>query len=148
MRLWRISSWRGLEGIGGYHKDGRWHTRGRPVIYAAEHPALATLEALAHLRPSSANIPLSLKLIAIDIGEHAPHSEQPDLPPGWQANETSTQAVGDAWLASCGALALPVPSAVVAHSTNYVINPAHPQAAIHLSEGPVEAFWFDQRHLA
>ncbi|EQD43820.1 RES domain protein [mine drainage metagenome] len=59
----------------------------------------------------------------------------------------ASQAVGDAWLRSRTGLLLPVPSALLAHATNHVINPAHAQAATHLAEGAIEPFWFDKRYL-
>jgi RES domain-containing protein len=129
------------------HVDGRWHTRGRRVIYAAEHPALAMVEVMAHMRLSLTNIPITLHLIPIDIGDGASESPAPALPTGWQANEPTSQALGNAWFVSAGALLMPVPSAILAHSTNYLINPVHPQAITHLTEGTIEPFWFDKRLL-
>lgn len=96
MRLRRISQWTGLTGEGGLHAAGRWHTQGRRVIYASEHPALAMVEVMAHLRLSIAAIPLTLKLTAIDVSKDARVSKTPELPEGWQANEPTSQAVGDA----------------------------------------------------
>lgn len=147
MRLWRISQWPGLSGVGGLTCAGRWHTPGRPVVYASEHPALSMVEVMAHMRLPLTAIPVTLKLIPIDVAAGATISPQPPLPPGWQANEPTTQAIGDAWLASQAGLLLPVPSAILAHSTNYVINSDHSEAATHLTEGPVEPFWFDKRFL-
>jgi RES domain-containing protein len=117
------------------------------VIYAGEHPALSMVEVMAHMRLSLTAIPTTLKLIPIDVAPGATISPAPMLPSGWQANEPTTQAVGDAWLASKAGLLLPVPSAILAHSTNDLINPQHPEAATHLSEGPIEPFWFDKRFL-
>jgi RES domain-containing protein len=147
MRLWRISAYSGLSGIGGHHSDGRWHTQGRVVLYAAEHPALAMVEVMAHMRLSVSAIPQTLLLIPIDVADGAAMSPSPSLPSGWQANGPTSQAVGNSWLASKAGLLLPVPSALLAHSMNYLINPEHPDAATHLTEGPVEPFWFDKRYL-
>ncbi|MDI3263305.1 MAG: RES family NAD+ phosphorylase [Fulvimonas sp.] len=147
MRLWRISAWPGLTGEGGLQVDGRWHTRGRRVIYAAEHPALAMVEIMAHMRLGLANIPMILRLIAIDVHADATISSTPPLPEGWQANELTSQAMGNDWLDHCDALLMPVPSALIAHATHYLINPAHDQAASHLRETLIEPFWFDPRFL-
>ena len=105
------------------------------------------VEVMAHMRLSLATIPLTLMLIPIDVAADASISLMPRLPDGWQANEPSTQALGDAWLASNAGLLMPVPSAILAHSINYLINPNHSEAPKHLSEGPVEPFWFDKRFL-
>lgn len=147
MRLWRISSYPGLSGIGGHHADGRWHTRGKAILYASEHPALAMVEAMAHMRLGVTAIPLTLKLIAIDVSDTATLAPTPGLPTGWQANEPTSQAIGDAWIARGDTLLLRVPSAIVAHSTNYLINPAHAEAPMLLSEVEIEPFWFDRRYL-
>lgn len=147
MRLWRISSYPGLDGVGGFHADGRWHTRGKAIVYASEHPALAMVEAMAHMRLGITAIPLTLKLIAIDVRDTATLTPTPALPAGWQANEPTSQAIGDAWIARGDALLLRLPSAILAHSTNYLINPAHPEATSLLSEEEVEPFWFDRRYL-
>lgn len=144
--LWRISAYPGLTGAGGHHTDGRWHTTPRSVLYAAEHPALAMVEIMAHMRLNLANIPTTLKLIRIDVADGAEVAPPFELPTGWQANEPTTQALGNAWLDAGTALLLPVPSALVAHATNFLINPNHPQAATHLAE-TVEPFWFDKRYL-
>lgn len=146
LQLWRISRWPGLAGTGGMHVDGRWHTRPRPVLYAAEHPALAMLEVLAHMRLAADNIPTTLRLIRIDVSEGAAIGRTPRLPTGWQANQPTSQALGNAWLDGAKALLLPLPSALLAHSTNYLVNPRHPQAATHLREH-VEPVWFDARYL-
>lgn len=86
LRLWRISQFTGLTGEGGLHASGRWHTQGRRVIYASEHPALAMVEVMAHLRLSITAIPLTLKLTAIDVLKGARVSKTLELPDGWQAN--------------------------------------------------------------
>lgn len=147
MRLWRISSYPGLSGVGGQHADGRWHTRGRAILYTSEHPALAMVEAMAHMRLGITAIPLTLKLIAIDVDDRATLAPPPRLPSGWQANEPTSQAVGDAWLARKDHLLLPVPSAILAHATNVLVNPAHADMARCVTEVEVEPFWFDRRYL-
>jgi RES domain-containing protein len=146
MRLWRISAFPGLGGEGGHHTDGRWHTLPRSVLYAAEHPALAMVEVMAHMRLSVTRIPTTLKLITLEVADDAAVSPRPDLPDGWQANEPTSQAVGNAWLDAREGLLLPLPSALLPDSTNYLVNPAHPQAATHLREAQVRPFWFDKRY--
>ena len=147
MLLWRISSYPGLAGLGGYQVDGRWHTSGSPIIYTSEHPALAMVETMAHMRLRLIRIPLTLKMITVEVAGAATISPPPILPSGWQANEPTSRALGDTWLASQSGLLLPVPSALLVDSTNYLINPDHPEAATCLSEIRIEPFWFDQRYL-
>jgi RES domain-containing protein len=146
-RVWRMTKWPGLDGAGGLTGAGRWHRIGRPVIYACEHPALATLEVLVNMRMRPGEVPVDYKLMAIDILDHAAVSPAPDLPDGWQANEPSTQAVGTRWLDELSGLVLPVPSAVVPHAQNYLLNPRHEHAASHLKVAGVEPVWLDSRLL-
>ncbi|MFL5311671.1 MAG: RES family NAD+ phosphorylase, partial [Myxococcales bacterium] len=61
MKLWRVaraahakSGSAAFTGIGGMSVDGRWHTRGRPIVYTARPESLAKLEALVHLNPTIA----------------------------------------------------------------------------------------------
>ncbi|WP_267225750.1 RES family NAD+ phosphorylase [Dyella silvae] len=145
MHGWRISKYPGLTGEGGLYAEGRWHSQGHRVIYLGEHPALALAETMAHMQLDLPNIPTTLKLIRVDIADGATMDVTPDLPEGWQANEPATRAIGSAWLKGGTALLMPVPSAILAHSTNYIINPEHPQAATHLTESLVEPFFIDQR---
>jgi RES domain-containing protein len=145
MRVWRISQFKGLTGVGGTFVDGRWHTKPKAIIYAAEHPALAMVEILTHMKLSANNLPLTLRLLAIDVKEGAAISSTPDLPNGWQANRINTQSLGNRWLREGSGLILKCPSAVLPESFNYLINPSHPQASTHLSETDMGPFWFDAR---
>ena len=145
MRLWRISQYPGLSGYGGTLVSGRWHNAGPVVIYSAEHPALAMIEALAHMQLKLSSMPTTLKLLAIDVKEGAQIAELPALPSGWQANQPTTQTIGSAWLAEASALLLKVPSAVLPESWNYLINPRAAHAATHLSETQLGPIWIDPR---
>lgn len=145
MRLWRISRHRGLGGAGGTYADSRWHHAPRHIVFAAEHPALATLEVLAHLQADLAHVPTTLRLLAIDIKPRASIAPVPELPSGWQANVPTSQAFGDDWLDAQESLLLKVPSAILPHSFNYLINPHHKQARTHLTEKDHGPFWIDPR---
>lgn len=144
--LWRISRHTGLSGIGGLYADGRWHSKGRPVVYAAEHPALALVETMAHLDLSLGDVPDTLRLCRIDVDTRL-RIHVPTLPTGWQANQVMSRKLGDAWLASASTPLLAVPSAILPSSTNYLVNPAHPAIAGSVREVSVEAIWIDQRFI-
>jgi RES domain-containing protein len=135
-----------FEWVGWHHADGSWHTLSRSVIYAAEHPALAMVEVLAHMRLSLANIPSTLQLIRIEVAPGALIGSSQALPVGRQANEPTSQAMGIRWLDAGVEFLLPVPSALIPHASNYLVNTAHPQAQTHLVES-IEPFWFDKRYL-
>ena len=69
MKVWRLCrqpfAATALEGIGGLHASGRWHRRGRPIVYAASSAALAALEVLVHVDPLDA--PDDLRLLTIEL---------------------------------------------------------------------------------
>ena len=125
-RLWRISNYADLSGFGGLKFSGRWHTCGRPVIYAAEHPAGAMTEMLVHF--AREDLPDAFQLIEIDLDDAA-LMETAAPEPGWRDSEAITRAIGDAWLADRRSLALRVPSALVPQAWNVLLNPAHSEAA-------------------
>ena len=130
MILWRISNWDDLRGTGGLRHAGRWHNRGIPVIYCAEHPALALLETLVHFELAPDEVPDQFKLLQIEVSDTAARSnlDLSVLDPGWQADLTLTRAIGDEWLAGASSLMLRVPSAIVPESFNFLVNPRHRQA--------------------
>jgi len=67
MQLWRISNYADLTGVGGLHASGRWHSRGRRIVYLADHPASALLEMLVHLDRDL--IPNSYRLLRVMVPE-------------------------------------------------------------------------------
>src|SRR5471030_2501529 len=115
MRIWRISNYADLSGIGGTLAPGRWHSKGRPILNAAEHPALALLEVLVHFDRSE--LPDSYQLLGIDIPDSASLAEltQLALPARWMQDELATRRIGDRWLGEGESLLLRAPSALVPH---------------------------------
>lgn len=131
MTLWRISNHASLDGEGGRRAPGRWHSRGRAIVYCTQSPAAALLEILVHARLTLADSPIAYRLLEILAPPAAlgvtiePH----DLPVDWVRAPLVTRRVGDAWLSEAGSPLLMVPSAVMAKTTNVLINPVHPAAA-------------------
>jgi RES domain-containing protein len=75
--------------------------------------------------------PTDLAAVEIDIPdsveiEHVPVSK---LPPGWDAFPASafTRQLGTDWIAARRTAILEVPSAIIHHERNYLLNPAHPR---------------------
>jgi len=147
--LWRISRYPGVTGEGGLYVDGRWHTKGHRIIYAAEHPALALIETMAHLNLSIDEIPDDLKLCRLEVADVADLAFRKTLPDGWQSNELMSRKVGDAWLASLSHPLFEVPSAILPHSMNVLINPDHPvvQGLTTVQQVSVEDIWIDKRFI-
>lgn len=67
MELWRISNYADLSGIGGLRAAGRWHSRGRRIVYLADHPSSAMLEMLVHMDRD--DIPRTYQLLRASVPE-------------------------------------------------------------------------------
>jgi RES domain-containing protein len=128
MRLWRISNYADLAGLGGLQADGRWHSKGRPIIYTAETAAGAFAEMLVNVSRDLFPDTFQLMTIAVPAGLEPMEVSVSALPADWRHNKASTQALGDTWLQENAALLLRVPSALIPDTHNVLINPRHPGA--------------------
>ncbi len=123
----------------------RWNSPGIAVAYAADSPALAVLEVLAHLQ--SIRHLDAYSMASIEIPAELIETLDPAmLPATWAAAPPppAAPAVGDAWAASLRSAVLRVPSAIVPHSHIYLITPAH-GAAPQIVGGATEPFHVDPR---
>ncbi len=150
MRVWRICRRAqvitALDGIGGMHVSGRWHFKGRRVVYTASSAALAALEVLVHVDPLTA--PSDLRLLAIEVPNDLGFEsvDVPALPKNWQTTPAplELQAIGAAWLEEMRTAALWVPSAIVPAERNLLLNPRHPDMVrVRLNDD--QPFSFDSR---
>lgn len=119
-----------FSGRGGLQAGGRWHERGRLVVYAARTSSLALLEWRVHTRA----LPLERTFVLIEAtlpAEAVVILDPSRLPENWQRTPPppSTRRIGEAFLEGRAALALEVPSVVNALERNVVINPLHAAAA-------------------
>lgn len=131
----RITSWRvtaakhaatAFDGEGARRWGGRWNSRGRVAVYTSATSSLALLETLVHadlgLLPYYVAIPVSFDLkLVTRVGLE-------ELPARWRALPIpgEAQALGDRWLDSQASCVLEVPSVIVPHESNYVLNCGHP----------------------
>lgn len=144
MILWRISNHVTLTGDGGLRASGRWHTRGKRVVYCAENPAAALLEILVHFEIEVRDLPATYKLLKITAPDQAriQRITPADLPSGWRADRQATRGLGDAWLIEMSAPLLAVPSAIVPETFNVLLNPLHPAAkhivVVHASDYAID----------
>jgi RES domain-containing protein len=118
-----------LSGEGARLYGGRWNHKGTAVVYAASHVSLAVLEALVH----SETLPKNMVLVAYDVPNALAIAERrpASLPANWAAHPflKETQDIGTDWIRSRAELALRVPSAIVPHEMNWLVNPHHPDIA-------------------
>lgn len=125
MILWRISRHKDLNGTGGLRSPGRWHHAGQPVVYLADSPAGALLEVCVHT--SASDVPPDFTLLKIHAWEVEVQAvEAGELPPGWQSRVEFTRGLGSLWLQKKQTALLRVPSAIVPETTNFLLNPSHP----------------------
>jgi RES domain-containing protein len=131
MRLWRISNHAGLSGDGGLHASGRWHSRGRRIVYLADHPASALVEVMVHLEIDAEDLPTHYQLLGVEVPDDLATTAigEAELPADWRQQPAVTRARGDAWLTAGTTALLRVPSAIVPQAENYLLNPAHGDTA-------------------
>jgi RES domain-containing protein len=134
MILWRISNYATLNGEGGKLFPARWHSRGRAIVYTADHPASSLCEMLANT--DAASLPSSFQLLKISVGK-INTSKIENIVPNWPNDQSITRALGDKWLEAKSSALLRVPAALVPEAFNYLINPAHPE----MSHIRVEQTW-------
>ncbi|QJW90061.1 RES family NAD+ phosphorylase [Spirosoma taeanense] len=124
----------------------RWNSRGQFVIYTAASRALACLENVVHRSGEGLLDGFRVMLIDIpdDLAVDAVSVEA--LPADWFDFQQYgfCQQIGGEWLRSGRSAVLQVPSAIITHEWNYLLNPSHPDfARIRLRQ--TEPFTFDPR---
>jgi RES domain-containing protein len=118
---------------------GRWNSPGTKVVYTASSASLALLEILVHLGfPQT--LPSYSLILAIFDDNLVLQLDIPSLPGKWreQPAPLETQSIGDEWVASARSAVLAVPSVVVPHETNLLINPLHPDFAKIIVHDPID----------
>lgn len=127
MNVWRVSDHADLSGQGGMLAAARWHLAGTPVVYCADHPATALLEKLVHI--DLEDMPRGYTLLTIDVPDVPAHRiDAGDLPEDWRSDLNATQSIGTAVLARAEHLVVWVPSVLVPHAWNALLNPRHAEA--------------------
>ncbi len=132
MILWRISNHPSLDGTGGLLTSGRWHYRGRPIVYLTPHPATALLETLVHLEIDAEDLPMRVAVLKVEAPDSVSHEvlSPEGLPENWPEQPAATRQIGTGWLRSRASLLLEVPSVLVPEANNLLLNPLHPEAGL------------------
>lgn len=139
MILWRASRriYADLSGKGGFFGSGRWHSKGRPIVYTAEHPALALLEVRVNLDVPPDLIPPDYVMSKISC----PDGLDLFVP---DADAAAALRAGDQWLTDGKVPLMRVRSVLAPESFNILINPLHRDASQITIAGLVP-FSFDLR---
>jgi RES domain-containing protein len=100
-------------------------------VYLADHPASALVEVMVHLEIDPEDLPTHYQLLGIEVpdGVAVTALAESELPDGWRQQIAVTRARGDEWLRAGATALLRLPSAIVPEATNYLLNPAHADAA-------------------
>jgi RES domain-containing protein len=151
MKAWRIvlrkfgrNRKAAFSGLSGFSADGRWHSAGRRLDYAAESLSLAILERVVHYKRFDALEPHVLYVLDVPDSAIQPVSAPPE---GSDAEDPSppVQAVGNAWCDDEISPALLVPGAVTPGERNLIVNSHHRAWQWDwVVSGPL-AFVFDRR---
>ncbi|MEQ1953305.1 RES family NAD+ phosphorylase [Mesorhizobium sp. CN2-181] len=144
MRVWRISNFADLTGNGGLHGEGRWHAKGVPIIYCADHPSTSLLEILVHANRQT--VPDFYQLIEMDVPDTVGHFI-PDIFEGWRIDQPRTRRIGMSFIEDGRFAMMKVPSVVMPRALNFIVNPLHRDAASITIVG-VERYPFDSRLFA
>lgn len=151
MKVYRIVKTRyinGLSGNGAGIYGGRWNHNGTKMVYASESRSLATVEYLVHVPLSFVPTNLSLATLQIPNGITQKKIKTSDLPNNWRKHPAPLMLaeIGTKWATKKESLLLRVPSAVVEHEFNILINPLHPEIQ-HISIFQIERYFVDNRLL-
>jgi RES domain-containing protein len=137
-----------LTGMGARLYGGRWNPKGISMVYTSESRALATVEYMVHVPLSL--IPYDLSLATVDIPDWITSQTIAisNLPANWRDYPAppALADLGTQWALSRETLLLRVPSVVVEHEWNVLINPLHPDTP-HVTIAQVEPYQFDARLL-
>jgi RES domain-containing protein len=141
VKLWRVAFERhaDLSGVGGLHRPGRWHNVGRPIVYAAEHSALAMLEVRVHMDLAASYLS---KFVMMKI--NVPDSVSIETQDSEPTDEAATRRLGDEWLRASATCVCRVRSALAPDAFNYLINPLHPEIG-NISVESIASLVFDAR---
>jgi RES domain-containing protein len=116
-----------FDGEGARLNGGRWNGPGTSMVYTSQTASLAVLEILVHLQ-RSAMLPRYTLVTAHFAAAQVTRLDRGRLPKSWRAYPPppELQAIGDAWVRDGTSLVLEVPSALIEHESNFLINPHHP----------------------
>ena len=130
-----ISAWRLLrrelakhafDGEGARLYGGRWNSPGTAMTYCSATASLAALEVFANV--PRFELAGEYVLIECTFDESVVEIIDPDmLPKDWRRTPAPSdlQRIGDEWIDSRRSVVLAVPSAIIEHERNYLLNPNH-----------------------
>lgn len=118
-----------FDGEGAYRYGGRWSSPGVRLSYASEHQSLALLEYFVHLDKDDPPSDLVLAIAEVPDDVSRERLEVSQLPANWRdpAAPPELAVFGDEFARQGEHCLLIVPSAIVPHEHNWLLNPEHPE---------------------
>ncbi|OBX23286.1 RES domain-containing protein [Gelidibacter algens] len=134
MRIFRIAKndyLSDLSGEGARLYGGRWNKKGYNMLYCSQFLSLCVLELLVHMDFKFINQDFGFIELEVPDELIATKSSNTILRQDWRHNPplVATQDFGSSWLLSRSDLAIRMPSAVLPHENNILINPNHERFA-------------------
>jgi RES domain-containing protein len=130
VRIYRIAKTQyinDLSGEGARVFGGRWNKVGDAMLYFSQNLSLSLLEIIVHV--NYAVLPLDYSFLEVDIPDASIKKIQSIdfIEPKWSTEEAvnQLQMLGSNWLKKRESLAMRVPSAIIPHENNFLINPLH-----------------------
>jgi len=136
-----------FDGEGARLYGGRWNSPGTPMVYCSATASLALLEVFANVQ--QAGFAAKFVLISCTFDESlVARLGIGELPADWRRSPgpPELQQMGDAWIQEANTPVLAVPSAIVEHELNYLLNPRH-AAFRRIKRSRAKPFTFDLRLL-
>ena len=100
------------------------------------------LEVLVHWQKPTP--PPDYVVVVLYVPDSLKYTQGIEVKNNWQMEPYWTRETGDKWISEKRSLLLQVPSVVVKNESNYLINPAHPDAE-EVKVIDIEPFQFDSR---
>jgi RES domain-containing protein len=118
-----------FDGEGAYRYGGRWSSPGVRLSYASEHQSLALLEYFVHLDKDDPPSDLVLAIAGVPDDVSRERLEVSQLPANWRdpAAPPELAVFGDEFARQGEYCLLIVPSAIVPHEHNWLLNPERPE---------------------
>jgi len=127
---WRVvnedHATRAFDGEGARVWGGRWNSSGRAVVYTSATTSLGLLEKMVHA--DSGLLPFYIAISVTFDAEMVDTVPPARLPVDWRSLPAplTLKRIGDEWGESMRLCILEVPSVVVPHESNFILNPHHP----------------------
>jgi RES domain-containing protein len=138
MRIIRVcrAKYPDLDGKGAALSGGRWNSPGTQMVYASSCGALAVLE----YRVNTKRDPGDLRVYTIEFPDTLRMEKT-----GWMPDLRTARQFGDVWINGNRSVILAVPSVLVPHQINYLLNPEHPDFAASVQIVENQPFLLDVR---